>query len=138
MEAEKYLVTISIYVIPTIIGCAGAASPIFSRMFIPDPDRYRNVSDEIDYLLTGQEMLICPIAALINFIRSFMIGRPITGIFIASLSLYIVAYLAALAYYLQLGAQQFKHSTHPYTKGFYKGIPLAAVLISVIFECLKT
>lgn len=133
----KLIKVFGAYLIPICVGFISLFSNSFSKMFIRENHTYQQISHNINYILVGQGVLICPFVVLVNIVKSTMIGQRITHTFVFALALYLAIYLASLAYYLRMSADEFENSAGPFVRAFYKVSPLVWILVSVIVELLN-
>jgi len=133
----KIFKVLGVYLIPVCVGFISLFSNAFSKMFVRENHTYQQISHNINYILVGQGVLICPLAVLVNIVKNTMVGQQITHTFVFALALYLAIYLASLAYYLRMSADEFENSAGPFVRAFYKGSPLVWILASVIVELLN-
>lgn len=134
----KTIQVFGVHLIPMCVGFISAFSDPFSKMFIREKHIHIQISDYVNYLLTGQGVLICPLVILVNIVKNAMIGQKITYTHVFVLALYLTIYILALAYYLRMSADEFENSAGPFVRWFYKAGPLLLILVSVIIESLAT
>ena len=127
---------LGIHIIPLWVAFVSAFSDPFVRMFIRDAGVRSDFSDGLDYLLTGQGILICPLGVLIIILKHTMIGNKFTGTSLFLVAAYLAVYVTLLGFYLRMNPDQFVNSISLRIRWFYKLAPLLFVIASLVIELL--
>lgn len=134
----KTIEVLSEHIIPIWVALISLLSNVFSKMFIREKLVHMEFSHHVNYLLTGQGLLICPLVVLISIVRSTMIGQTITYASVFALAIYLAIYLFAIVHYLNMSADEFQNSSGLLIRWFYKAVPLVLILTLVIIKILST
>ena len=124
---DSILRVLNTQLIPICVALIGLFSSPFSRMFVRERVLFQRHRVFTTYVLTGQAVLVSPLSGLVAVVTHWGIGKKLEATHVFALGAYLVIYMILLAYYLQMGPDDFD-CRGPIIRYGYRLIPILITL----------